>query len=112
MFIAYNKSEYREKLKDGIQLNHTTRHSNFSEKSIETLQPRLIEICEILVESLELYEDQLRKLDYKKTLVSKLVRQIIKTAVINHPGVFDSKECCPCYSGKKFGECCGKATRK
>lgn len=110
--LIYYKSSYSEELKDGIQLNHITRYSNFPEQGMEVMQPRLIEICEILVESLGMYEDQLRKLERKKMLVSKWVSQLTKGSASNHPDAINSKEPCPCFSGKIFGKCCGKAASR
>ncbi|WP_152206563.1 SEC-C domain-containing protein [Marinobacter changyiensis] len=102
----------RRVLSDGVILWERTYSNELPEAGITMLQERLLEFVEICCESIELCSSATTSLRKKRPTLDKFIKRFVRNSIDNHPLVFLVSEPCPCFSGKKYMECCGKSHRK
>ena len=112
VWIHYDRQELLLQVLDihGYVVHHQQKKvgTNF----IETFGPVLVEGIEIATECV----DEMLRVDlFLKTKgeeVARYARKVIREIVKRDPAIFDSREICPCHSGKNIQQCCGKLIKK
>ena len=104
----YDRTELKIKVLDihGYVVYHQRRH--IGAKFLATFGPVVHEGVEIVEECV----DEILRIDLslkaQGEAMAKHVKKAIREIIKREPAAFDSREFCPCTSGRNIRECCGK----
>jgi hypothetical protein len=110
-FILLNSAVSVE-LEDGIRLWKRDYDRKLPVQGINLFKPRLIEVIEILIETVEYFQQMKADIELRQKITEKWAKEAVKFLLKKQPFIFQKREPCPCFSGVAVGKCCGKRLKK
>ena len=76
--------------------------------SLKELSPVIHQLLSIINSALSKFEEETKEYENIQKIINKDIKLIIKVNILRTSEFWNSREPCPCLSGKEISKCCGK----